>query len=324
MAEAKTALVLGATGGIGGETAAALLRHGWRVHALARDPSARREPSGADPLAAATWVKGDAMNARDIRRAAEGASVIVHAVNPPRFRDWGKAVLPMIDNTLAAAQDLGARIVLPANIYNYGPDAFPTLREDSPQHPRTIKGRIRVEMEGKIEDACRRGRADALIVRFGDFFGPSPGNNWFSQAMVTPGTRLRAITYPGDPRVGHSWAYLPDAGETFARLLDRARNLEPFARFHFAGHWDPNGLWMVRAIAEMLGRPEMKVNAFPWGRIGIAGLFQQTPREIFKLRYLWRTPIRLDNAKLVAFLGNEPHTSLSQAVGETLKALKIS
>ncbi len=321
MAKANKALVLGATGGIGGETAAALLRHGWELVALARN--VRGEVLGADPLAAATWIKGDAMNAQDVRRAAEGVSVIVHAVNPPRFRDWGKLVLPMLDNTLAAAQDVGARIVLPGNIFNYGPDAFPVLREDSPQHPRTAKGRIRAEMERRIEEAAR-GRATALIVRFGDFFGSLPGNNWFSQSMVTPGTRLRSITYPGEARVGHSWAYLPDAGETFARLLDRAGELPPFARFHFAGHWDPNGLWMVRAIAEMLGRPEMKVNALPWRRIGVAGLFQQTPREIFKLRYLWRTPVRLDNSTLVAFLGREPHTSFSQAVGETLKALKIT
>jgi nucleoside-diphosphate-sugar epimerase len=293
------------------------------VVAMARAPAARIEPPGADPLSAALWVKGDAMNARDVRRAAEGVSVIVHAVNPPGYRDWGKLVLPMIDNTIAAAQAVGARIALPGNIYNYGPDAFPVLREDSPQHPRTAYGRIRVELERKLEWTARGGRAPVLIVRFGDFFGAS-GANWFNQSLVTPGTRLRAITYPGEVRVGHSWAYLPDAGETFALLLDRANRLEPFARFHFGGLFDPNGTWMIRAIAEMLGRPEMRVNALPWGRLGVLGLFQQTPREIFRLRYLWRIPIRLDNSRLVAFLGREPQTSFSQAVGETLKALRIT
>ena len=32
----RTTLVLSATGGIGGETAAALARHGWRIRAIAR------------------------------------------------------------------------------------------------------------------------------------------------------------------------------------------------------------------------------------------------------------------------------------------------
>ena len=35
----RIALVLGANGGVGGETAAALVRHGWTVRALVRDLS---------------------------------------------------------------------------------------------------------------------------------------------------------------------------------------------------------------------------------------------------------------------------------------------
>jgi hypothetical protein len=36
------------------------------------------------------------------------------------------------ENTIAAAKDSGARILLPGVIYNYGPDAFPIFKEDSP------------------------------------------------------------------------------------------------------------------------------------------------------------------------------------------------
>jgi nucleoside-diphosphate-sugar epimerase len=321
MGDTKTALVLGATGGIGGETAAALLRRGWRIVAMARDPARGRAKAG--PVADALWVAGDAMNADDVRRAAEGAQAIVHAVNPPGYRDWGKLVLPMIDNTIAAAKATGARVVLPGTIYNYGVDAFPDLVEDSPQHPLTEKGRIRVALEHRLELASRDG-APALIVRFGDFFGPAPGGNWFSQGLVTPKTRLSAITYPGRRGVGHGWAYLPDAGETIARLLERADALEPFARFHFAGVWDADGTVMTRAIAEAVGRPGTEVKPLPWRLLWLAGLIRETPREIYRMRYLWERPIRLDNTRLVAFLGQEPHTPLREAVGSTLAALEVS
>jgi nucleoside-diphosphate-sugar epimerase len=313
----RTALVLGATGGFGGACAAALLRHGWKVVAMARDPA-----KAAGRLAGASWAAGDAMSAADVRRAAEGVQVIVHAVNPPGYRNWGALVLPMIDNTIAAAKAVGARIVLPGTIYNYGRDAFPDLTEDAPQHAPTKKGRIRVELERRLEHASREG-APALIVRFGDFFGPEPGNNWFSQGLATPGKRLSAITYPGRRGVGHAWAYLPDAAETVARLLDRSGELEPFARFHFAGHWDPDGTAMIQAIRQVLGRP-LKVSALPWPAVGLLGLVQETPRELYKMRYLWRSPIRLDNRKLTAFLGEEPHTPLDQAVRATLEALRVS
>jgi nucleoside-diphosphate-sugar epimerase len=321
MSDAKTALVLGARGGIGGETAAALLRHGWTVVAMARD-LAGRTGAKAGPLADVRWVRGDAMHADDVRRAAEGVQAIVHAVNPPGYRAWGKLVLPMIDNTIAAAKAAGARVVLPGTIYNYGYDAGPNLLEGSPQHPVTEKGRIRVELERRLEAGSHEG-APVLIVRFGDFFGPAPGNNWFSQGMVTPGKRLSSITYPGRSGVGHAWAYLPDAGETIARLLDRADELEPFARFHFAGEWDADATAMTGAIAEAVGRPDTKVKALPWLLIGLAGLFQETPRELYRMRYLWDTPLRLDNCKLVAFLGEEPHTPLREAVRTTLAAQTV-
>lgn len=318
----KTALVLGATGGLGGATMRTLLRHGWNVVAMARRTPELTE-SGAGGRNHVTWVTGDAMNADDVRRAAEGTCAIVHAVNPPGYRNWRNLVLPMIDNTIAAAQAVGARVVLPGTIYNYGPDAFPELKEESPQHPITQKGQIRVALERRLE-AASRARAPALIVRFGDFFGPAPGNNWFSQALVTPGQRLNAITYPGTAGVGHAWAYLPDAAATIACLLDRMDELAPFARFHAAGHWDADGTRMVQTIAQALDRADIKIKALPWRLLRLAGLFQETPREIYEMRYLWETPVKLNNDKLTAFLGQEPHTPLPEAVRTTLRALKIS
>lgn len=319
MSNTKRALVLGATGGIGGETAAALLRHGWAVTAMARHP---KQAQAGDPLAGADWVAGDAMVASDVRRAAKGAEVIVHAVNPPGYRDWDRLVLPMIDNSIAAAKAAGARVVLPGTIYNYGRDAFPVLSETSPQHPATEKGRIRVELERRLEAGSRDG-APALVVRFGDFFGPVPGNNWFSQGLVTPGQRLRAISYPGRKGVGHAWAYLPDAAEALVQLLAKPDTLKSFDSFHFAGIWDVDGTMMTTAIAEALGRRDLKVKPLPWWLLRLAGLVQETPREVYKMRYLWEEPIRLDNRKLVAALGEEPQTPLGGAVRATLTALKV-
>ena len=65
MAE-KLALVLGATGGIGGEVARRLVAAGWRVRAMHRDPAAGRRDARFE------WVKGDAMNRADVIAAARG------------------------------------------------------------------------------------------------------------------------------------------------------------------------------------------------------------------------------------------------------------
>jgi nucleoside-diphosphate-sugar epimerase len=314
----RTALVLGATGGIGGEVARRLMGRGWTVRALHRDPS--KLTAGADATTDLVSLRGDAMSATDVAAAARGASVIVHAVNPPGYRNWAELVLPMLDNTIAAARAGGARIVLPGTVYNYGPDAFPVVTEASPQNAITRKGRIRVEMERRLQTAASNG-AKVLIVRAGDYFGPKAANNWFSQGLVKPGRPVTAIANPGSPGVGHQWAYLPDVAETMVQLLEREAGLDPFALFHMDGHWDADGTKMADAIRRAIGQPKLRIGALPWALIRLASPFVPLFREIAEMRYLWQVPVRLTNERLRATLGAEPHTPLDDAVRMTLIGL---
>jgi len=314
----NTVLVLGATGGIGGEAARQLRTAGWTVKALKR--GLEREGPGADGL---HWVRGDALVAADVLRAAAGCAAIVHAVNPPGYRDWEKLVLPMLANTIAAAQAGDALVVLPGTVYNYGADAFPLLTEDAPQHPATRKGAIRVRMEAALRDFCDGG-GRALVLRAGDYFGPHAANNWFSQGLVRPGRPVTRVLNPAQPGIGHQWAYLPDVAAAMVALIGRRGQLEPFAAFHMAGHWDDDGTGMARAIAGAVvraGGRRPRVAAFPWWLARLAAPFHPTMRELLEMRYLWRQPVRMDNAKLLAVLGEEPHTPLDQAVEATLAGL---
>jgi nucleoside-diphosphate-sugar epimerase len=310
----RLALVIGAAGGIGGETALALSRHGWNIRAFARAASPSSDSSGWQ------WVRGDALDRSAVLAASEGAAAIVHAVNPPGYRKWAELVLPMIDSTIAAAKASGARVLLPGTIYNYGADAFPVLREDSPQTATTHKGRIRIELEKRLKDASCQG-VRSLIVRLGDFFGPKPGSSWFSQGMVTPNRPLQSLAYPGKEGIGHSWAYLPDSGEVFAQLMDREAELEDFSSFHCRGFWDKDGTEMIAAIRRVTGKPSLPVKSLPWFIFKLASPFNETMRELYATRDLWRTPVQLDNAQLVRILGKEPQTDLDRAVETTLRAL---
>ncbi|MDI1435672.1 NAD(P)H-binding protein [Polyangium sorediatum] len=319
MASKKTVLVLGATGGIGGEVARHLRDRGFVVRALHRD--AARVGAQDEGL---VWRQGDAMRGEDVLRAAEGASILVHAVNPPGYRRWSELVLPMLENSLAAARAVGARLVLPGTVYNYGPNAFPVLDEDSPQDPVTQKGAIRVEMERRLRAASASG-VRSLIVRAGDYFGPRAGNNWFSQGLVQPGKPVRTIQDPGRRGIGHQWSYLPDVAKTMVELIEREEALPAFARYHMAGHWDEDGTRMVHAIRRVVaaeaGGAAPKVRAFPWWALGLAAPFVPLFRELKEMRYLWQQPIRMDNQRLRVVLGSEPHTPLEEAVRATLLGL---
>jgi nucleoside-diphosphate-sugar epimerase len=311
------ALVLGATGGIGGEMARQLRQAGWQVRAMKRGVQAATDAAGI------AWVPGDALNAADVLSAAQGCSVIVHAVNPPGYRRWAEWVLPMMDNTIAAASAQGATVVLPGTVYNYGPDVFAQpIREDAPQNPATRKGAIRVALEQRLADAAASGEMRAIIVRAGDFFGPKAGNNWLAQGMVKPGRPVTAVQLPSTPGVGHQYAYLPDVAATMLALLARRHELPAFARFHMAGYWDADGREFGRAIQRVVERRGGKtptLKPFPWWLMRVVAPFVETLRELMEMRYLWQTEVRMDNQLLLRTLGHEPHTPLEVAIEATLE-----
>lgn len=307
------ALILGVNGGVGSQVSQMLQQRGWRVRAMTRQRTSTGATDGVER------VTGDAMNRQDVLDAAKGAGLIVHAVNPPGYRNWESQVLPMLDNTIAAAEACGARIVFPGSVYNFGPDAFPLLTEDSPQKPFTRKGALRVEMERRLKMASMRG-VPVLIVRAGDFFGPDARNNWFSQMLVKPGKPVRGVQNPAAPYAGHQWAYLPDVAETIGRLLDRADELPAFAVYHMEGFWDFDGLQLVEAIERVVGHP-VKRRRLSWSGIKLAAPFVPLFREVLEMQYLWQMPIRMSNRKLTDFLGTEPKTPIDIAVATTLASL---
>jgi nucleoside-diphosphate-sugar epimerase len=313
MTAQKTALVIGATGSFGLHAAEALIKRGWTVRALARDPAAAAaKVGGRSPIA---WTRGDAMDRASVVAAADGVQLIVHAANPPGYRNWKGTVLPMSDNAIAAAKASGARLAVPGNVYNYAPDAGPMIGEDAPQVPATRKGAIRVEMERRLRAASEDG-VKVLILRAGDFFGPAAPNSALAWLAQKSRGRLTGVYKPGP--AAHAFAYMPDLSETLARLVDAEDRLGLYEVFHFRGQWMADGQAFGEAMRRASGDPKLKISAFPWTVVWAAAPFNETFRELREMRYLWQKPIGLDNAKLVRFLGAEPHTPIEAALRATL------
>lgn len=322
------ALIVGATGGFGAQMARTLLAHGWAVHALTRHADmAEQVRSGTASwrgLEAVQWHLGDASVADGVLRAAQGAQVIVHAANPPRYQRWRELALPMLANSVAAARAVGARLVLPGNVYNFGPDAGELVNERSPQHPLTSKGVVRVEMEQMLREAAANQTQPvrSLVIRAGDFFGGHSPASWFGNLMVKPGKPLREVVYPGVPDVGHNWAYLPDVAEAVALLLAldlrEPQRLATCEVLHFEGHWLPHGGELAQAVRRASGNPRLPIKRLPWWVLTALSPLVPLFREIREMRYLWQEPLRLDNRKLLSLIGREPHTPVDEAVRTSL------
>jgi nucleoside-diphosphate-sugar epimerase len=78
---------------------------------------------------------------------------------------------------------------------------------------------------------------------------------------------------------------------------------------------------MAEAIARAAGNPGLPIRPLPWALFYAAAPFSTFFREALEMRYLWQVSLKLDNAKLTALLGAEPHTTLDQAVADTLRAI---
>lgn len=308
------ALILGLTGAIGGGIAKALAQRGWSIRALTRRPAAARP---AFPFAV-EWRDGDALDAASVLAAADGVSLIVHGVNPPGYARWREDGLPMLDHAIAAAVQANATLLFPANVYVYSTAAPAMVSETTLRAPTTRKGQVRLDMEERLEQAARDEGLRVIAVRAGDFFGPGVTNSWFSQALAKGGLAAPALQTLTPAGIGHSWAYLPDLAETFARLVDIRHDLPRFTLLHFAGHEDKTGRTMVDAAKRVIGKPDLPIRPFRWLWLWLGAPFSTFLREALEMRWLWQRRLALDNTALRHWLGEEPQTPLDEAVRAAL------
>lgn len=314
----STVLILGARGRFGLAAARAFSAAGWRVLGQVR-PGA---DVPADP--GIEWLATDLYDTQALAAAAQGATVVVHALNPAyTHKAWRAQVLSMMEAATAVTRVLDATLMLPGNVYNFGAAMPAVLREDTPQAAQTVKGHIRIAMEAQLKRSGVRG----VVIRAGDFFGSGRGT-WFDQIVVKD-IQKGKFTYPGERDVATAWAYLPDLARTFVAVAQRRAQLSAFEVLHFKGHSITGQQWLdaLDPLAHSQGwvKPagHVRFKRLPWSLMRIAGLLVPTLAALVEMRYLWETPHALANDKLTALIGVEPHTPLSLAAQTALSDLGL-
>ncbi|MFZ2309759.1 MAG: NAD-dependent epimerase/dehydratase family protein [Rhodoferax sp.] len=314
----NTVLILGARGRFGLAAVRAFAAAGWRVLGQMR-------PGTETPAdASIEWLPIDLHDTAALTQAAQGASVVVHALNPAYTNAaWQTQAPALLEASIDLCRALDATLMLPGNIYNFGATMPPVLREGTPQAASTIKGQVRIAMEARLQQSGVRG----IVIRAGDFFGSGRGT-WFDLSIAKD-LRKGVLTYPGPKGVSTSWAYLPDLARTFVAVAERRAQLQPFEVFHFAGHVLTGQRWLdlLTPVARAQGwvRPDAQLRwaGMPWGLIRLGGWLVPTWAALLEMRYLWNTPHALAHDKLCALIGTEPHTPLAQAVEQSLADLGL-
>ncbi|HWK63724.1 MAG TPA: NmrA family NAD(P)-binding protein [Rhizobiaceae bacterium] len=309
----KTVIVLGAAGRIGDAAARSFLAAGWRVKGLVRNTGSGRLPAGVEP------VRGDATDRAALIEACKGSDVILNALNP-LYTEWAEKVMPMAENVVAAAEATDATHLLPGNVYNFGYGIPVGAHEDTPEMPSTEKAEIRIAMEGLFREAAEARGVRTVVLRAGDFYGGSRPGSWLDLIILAK-LRKDVFTWGGPMDIPHAFAYLPDLGRAFVALAEKRHELEPFERFHFAGH-TLSGDQMKAAAEAAIGR-RLSARTVPWIALRAAGLVSPMMREVARMSYLWRTPHSLDGAKLEWTVGKLPLTEPVEAIRRAIADLAL-
>jgi nucleoside-diphosphate-sugar epimerase len=322
MTQASSVLILGARGRFGLAAARAFAGAGWKVHAQVR-------PGATGPrIPGVQWLPADPHDTAALAGGAPRADIVVQGLSPQyTHKAWRAEVPRLTAAAIAVTRELGATLMLPASVYNFGEGMPAVLHEDTPQHATTFKGRMRIESEERIREAVWDGGMRAVVIRGGDFFGSSTGS-WFDLVMAK-GLKGGKLTYPGRFDVPTAWAYLPDMARTFVKVAQQRERLPAFETLHFGGYHLTGQDWadalapIAREQGWLRAGGSLRVSSLSWPLLRVVGLFVPTVAAICEMRYLWRRPYALANDRLLALIGEEPRTPFPQALRAALGELGL-
>lgn len=284
----QTVLILGANGRFGSNTAQAFTAAGWQVRKFDRS--------------------------RDrLEQAARGVDVIVNAWNPP-YHHWAKEVPALHARVRRAALDNDATVIIPGNVYVFGPDAPFRWTSDTPHLATNPLGRLRIDME----NAYRRDGVRTIVLRSGDYIDTSASGNWFDMLM---GKHLAKgkFYYPGRTDIPHAWGYLPDVARAAVMLSEKRDQLKRFEDVPFPGY-TLTGQELVAAISKVSGR-NIKLKKMAWWPMNFARPFAPVLNGIFEMRYLWNLPHRLDDERFNTLLPDFQPTPIDEALARGIAPL---
>ncbi|MEV1121798.1 NAD-dependent epimerase/dehydratase family protein [Actinosynnema sp. NPDC049800] len=296
-----TAVVLGAGRGIGWEVARQLVVDGREVRAVTRSGGV---PKGAQD------VRADLMDRASTFKAVEGASVVHLAANV-LYSNWVEMLPTMVDNTIAAAEAVGAKIVYTDNLYAFGPVSGP-MREDTPERPAGVKEKLRSELGKRL----RAASVPVTTCRSSDYYGPGGTGSLPGELLIKPMAAGRAGL----------WFWPLDLPHTFAYLRDTAR-----AQIVLGDDERADGkLWLtpaaetltVREFAALTGRvlgnarKPMRLPAFS---VAVGSLFDKRLRGSGEMDHQRTAPWVVDHSAFEATFGPLPVTPHEQAIEETAR-----
>jgi len=300
----KTHVILG-TGPLGLSLARTLSEQGEDVRAVNR--------SGEAALPAGISVQqADLSNAEEAQQAIDDASTVYFCVQPA-YTDWPALFPTLLDNTIDAAEQTDARLVVADNCYLYGP-TDEQLTEDLPHEATGRKGRTRAAMAQTALEAHESGRVDVTIGRASDFYGPhvtisSVGERVFANALAG-----KSLPVLGNPDTLHTYTYIDDFADALVTLGEHEQALGE--AWHVPAAETITTREFVDLVCESAGT-DARLRPMPSWMFRVVSTFSGELKELRETMYIFEEPFVVDHSKFADAFGADP-TPHEKAIEQTL------
>lgn len=239
--EIKTAVIVGC-GYVGTFLAQALTSEGYQVIGTTHRPQRIRELEQIDVRPALVNI----LEPATFSALPDQCDILIHSVPPVRGADLTE-LRDGTENLIASSWGRPIRaFVYLSSTSVYGPQSGEWVDEDTPCHPASPHGKVRLQIEQKLLAAYRAWGLPVMIFRLSSIYGPGR----------TIADRIRKGTYQVITQLGEPlWLNRIHVQDIVAVLLAALRKGRPGEVYLLADDYPSTAEEYAHFIADLIGAP---------------------------------------------------------------------
>ena len=259
-------------------------------------------------------IRADVFDAQQAIQITQGASVVYQTLGPA-YSQWTELFPRLQANTIQAAMQAKARYVALENLYMLDPSQ--PMTEQSPEAPRSIKGRVRQQMHHDLMRHHQKGDLQVGVMRSSDFYGPGVTVSAMGQRAFGNLVRGKPAQVTARRDCLHSFAFIGDVGKALANLGLADEGHSTWGRVWLVPHAVAQTQEAFVAQACGLLAMQLKLTVVqPW-MLRLVGFFNADAKASIEMLYQFQQPFVVDSSFSDQVLGQLP-TEAVQGLGATL------
>jgi nucleoside-diphosphate-sugar epimerase len=306
----QTHTILGAGGSVADAVLPVLVERKLPIRLVGRHPA---QVAGTETSTADLTVRQQAID------AVAGSSVVyLLAGLKYDHKLWADAWPQIMDNTIEACKQAGARLVFFDNVYMYG-RVHRLMTEQTPYRPISKKGEVRAAIASSLEREWKAGTLTAMIARSADFYGPRAKNGMANAMVFEPMSQRKTPMCLASDALPHSYTYVPDAAQALVTLAETESAWNQV--WHLPTTPRPlTGREFTTAASEAMNRPP-KFRVLSHRMVKMVGWFNPIVREVYEMLYQNDSPYLFDSSKYAKAFGvtGTPYADGIRATAESYK-----